>query len=523
MKKLFSKITGILLSASLVFSLTISNTAATYAYAAAETTTTDTLNLYSDGAVVPINDYFVPKADSLTTKIAAFSSNSVEQTIYDGLNSFQKRIDVEKFNLSSGDFKTRVENVLNSCPELFYVEAEYSCETLNDRVISYMPKYNSTPSQMTSQKNYLEGEMNKIISQVDSSWTDFEKIVFIHDYLAQNFEYDTSYKIYDAYQFFTKGKGVCQAYTAVFAGLMTKLGIDVTTAASDSMQHIWNVVKLNGKWYHVDVTWDDPTNDKFGLANHNNLLLSDSKIASSVDSSSKYHHDWVTGYKCIDKTYDNYFWLTAAVTSPFKYLDGKWYYAKYDAAEKSGDLYSCDLKSIGNKVTSLGTWTVYGDDNSYYSSTYCGLDIYQGKLFFNTQDSLCYYSPSDNETTVVNKPSVSGKLYGMRIRNNNIQYAVTTDYNKYQVYSYKLEEGDYTPAPSIDPSEASLGDVTLDGKLNLNDAKELLKAALGIKKLTPDLEKIADLDFNNKVDLNDAKIMLKISLGIVNADSIQKG
>lgn len=479
-------------------------------------TTHDKLNLYSDGAVVPIENFYNQNTNDGKTKIAA-STTSIEQTIYNGLNSFQEKINVEQYNVSPSDFKIILENVLNSCPEFFYVEAGFSYEKSDEHVTSFTPSYTSTPAEMTSQKTFLKNEMDKIIAQVDSSWSDVEKIVFIHDYLAQNFEYDTSFKTYDAYNFFKSGKGVCQAYTATFAGLMKELGIDVTTASSESMKHIWNLVKVNGKWYHVDVTWDDPTTDKFSLVSHKNLLLSDSQ-ASSTRSTSKYHYSWVTSYNCTDTTYDNYFWYTDDISSPFKYLDGKWYYAKFETDLKTGNIYSCDLKNQGKTVASTGKWNNYENSNAYYTNTFCGLDVYDNKLYFNTQDSLCYYNPSDNTVKTIITPDVAGRISGLRIRNNQIQYSVTTDFANYKTYTCLLT----TTSPSTNTTVISLGDVDLNGKVNLSDAKALLKEALGIKRLSDEAKKYADLDFNNKINLNDAKLLLKLSLGIIKADSLQK-
>ena len=52
------------------------------------------------------------------------------------------------------------------------------------------------------------------------------------------------------------GYGLCGAYADAMAIFLEKLGIDNYKVASDS--HIWNLVKLNNKWLHLDLTWDDP-------------------------------------------------------------------------------------------------------------------------------------------------------------------------------------------------------------------------------------------------------------------------
>ena len=47
------------------------------------------------------------------------------------------------------------------------------------------------------------------------------------------------------------------------------------------MNHAWNLIKIDGEWYHIDVTWDDPTPDLLGRVNHVFFLISDDAIASS--------------------------------------------------------------------------------------------------------------------------------------------------------------------------------------------------------------------------------------------------
>ena len=73
--------------------------------------------------------------------------------------------------------------------------------------------------------------------------------------------------------------------------------------------------------------------------------------------------------------------------------------------------------------------------------------------------------------------------------------------------------------PTTEPDDASnylRGDITCDGKVDLNDAKHILKVALGIKFLTNQQHRInSDVNDDGKVDLNDAKIVLKAALGIV--------
>lgn len=86
----------------------------------------------------------------------------------------------------------------------------------------------------------------------------FKQIKFVHDWIVKNFSYDESKKESN-FTFpgtFKNKKGVCEGYAKTFSVFMTCLKIPVEYVSNQS--HGWNMVKLSGKWYHVDCTYDDP-------------------------------------------------------------------------------------------------------------------------------------------------------------------------------------------------------------------------------------------------------------------------
>lgn len=57
-------------------------------------------------------------------------------------------------------------------------------------------------------------------------------------------------------------EGMCHGYSATFQLFMDMFGIECITVfgtpGSNGVQHSWNMVRLDGEWYCVDVAWDDP-------------------------------------------------------------------------------------------------------------------------------------------------------------------------------------------------------------------------------------------------------------------------
>lgn len=93
-----------------------------------------------------------------------------------------------------------------------------------------------------------------------------QNIVKGHSYTHAN-EKSTSRTAYDGLIY---GEGVCEAYTRTYKAILDRLGIPCicvtgvySPKSSINEPHIWNYVKIDGKWYGVDVTHDDPTNDRF--------------------------------------------------------------------------------------------------------------------------------------------------------------------------------------------------------------------------------------------------------------------
>lgn len=93
--------------------------------------------------------------------------------------------------------------------------------------------------------------------------SDFESVKAVHDYLIKNYNYDENYENYLDYEGYLDGTMVCQGYCMAAFLLLAEMDIPVrivTGSAKDyeaAADHAWNVVKVDGEWYNMDVTWDD--------------------------------------------------------------------------------------------------------------------------------------------------------------------------------------------------------------------------------------------------------------------------
>ena len=122
-----------------------------------------------------------------------------------------------------------------------------------------------------------------------SAMNDYEKVKYVNDFIVQNTVYssDTTSTPHSAYTALAEGKAVCQGYALLAQKMLTKLGLSSLYVVGEAggIAHAWNLVQVDGKWYHLDTTWDDPTPDRGKGVRYQYFLLSDQQLAQD--------HTWV--------------------------------------------------------------------------------------------------------------------------------------------------------------------------------------------------------------------------------------
>ena len=201
-------------------------------------------------------------------------------------------------------------NVLNNGYNefTFYCPKEYkSCtkdvesigndSKLMSNINNYVHPYNSFKTIKTKvssnneitleiQKKYSEEKINKInelvnnvISELDlNNIDDLTKIERIHNYILNHTVYDkntNNFDINSAYGSLIEGHAVCSGYADAFSIFMNIYKIPNIRVSSEN--HLWNLVYINGKWLHIDLTWDDSENNKY---DNNYFLITKEKLVS---------------------------------------------------------------------------------------------------------------------------------------------------------------------------------------------------------------------------------------------------
>ena len=149
-----------------------------------------------------------------------------------------------------------------------------------------------------SVKEIISAAVEQCGRETDGS--DYERALWLHDWLLRQLEYDNSLKWSSAESALTRGLGTCQAYESAYSRLLSAAGIENKEIRDTYDGHTWNAMKLDGKWYQVDCTWDDvnhnyyrfdPTHLYFGLTDelmaiahtgHNNIYTASDYGARST-------------------------------------------------------------------------------------------------------------------------------------------------------------------------------------------------------------------------------------------------
>ena len=158
---------------------------------------------------------------------------------------------------------------------LAYKNLEYtgSLTAFNTSKVSYTINWRESASQTASVNSWAN---SKVASITGGSMSDYEKILAIHDFITTEYSYDTTLTKFTAYDLlYNGGKAVCQGFTMLAYRMLTAAGIESRiilkgdgstqpqgNSGGSPVAHTWNVVKLEGKWYHIDFTWDKPVNGK---------------------------------------------------------------------------------------------------------------------------------------------------------------------------------------------------------------------------------------------------------------------
>ena len=226
--------------------------------------------------------------------------NNKEADVYKRITTAVKNYDKEVVILSES--KIYVDNInrafeafLLDNPEVFYIDNEF---VIKEIALPKAYKYELNLKYTIEDRQQIEiykQQIDKVITEIidkviTDNMDDFEKEVAIHDYLVSNTKYyeytnikDIPHEKHNIYSTLVQKEAVCDGFSKAFHVILGKLGVDVITVTgrTERESHAWNKVKLEDKWYNVDVTSDSVTVSDKKLVTHVYFNLDDNTISAT--------------------------------------------------------------------------------------------------------------------------------------------------------------------------------------------------------------------------------------------------
>ncbi len=214
-------------------------------------------NIYSGLAGISnrLDEEILKGSDSFIIYLKDMDINEISQinSSLDGIlgsgESYQKIGDV-------GNTYKKVKITIKKTPNYYAYAAYTKKEDIPDTEIKAQEIYNVIREVLDT--------------QITEQMSDYEKELALHDYLTTHCVYSNEVDqqpesdIYRAYGALVNQDAVCNGYAEAMHLLLLCAGVNTkfVVGKADGIDHAWNLVELDGNWYHLDVTWDDPTPDQ---------------------------------------------------------------------------------------------------------------------------------------------------------------------------------------------------------------------------------------------------------------------
>ena len=302
----------------------------------------------------------------------------------------------------------------------------------------------------------MQVKLDQLVDQANTlCQTDMEKVFYVHEWLVQNIAYDREHlkdDVQDDHNLrgaLLEGTAVCDGYAKTYALTLRKLGITGVLVTSKAFNHAWNMVELDGNWYQVDCTWDDPVDgsDQLGYCMHKHLLCTTEEMNTNHnddgDDSVAFDLENLGTQNIVnlatDDTYENTWWKDKK--SAIFPCGGDWYYASGERLFWRDDLGDCDSN------------LAHEDD----SGVVAGSIALDGTLLVATDRQACEQSswikqyeldPASHEVTEKKKESLQS--IGIAAQWDGIYYAVSQQEYHQDVRQY-IKTRDI-PVPTATPT-----------------------------------------------------------------------
>lgn len=226
--------------------------------------------VYTDISPIEPADYY--GRQWLSRQANGTALTAVYDTLVAGCGARKDRIELST-KIKVSEFYTVWNCYRSDYPQHFWMGNQYRYSyDGSDRVVAVEPDYQISAGKLSAAKNAFEAEAKALLRGIHSGMTQYEIEKTIHDRLILKVEYEYDDHPYDAYGALVEEEAVCEGIARAFQHLCRSVGIETlfvhgssyNPTTGESENHAWNIVKIDGEYYHVDPTWDNTGEPKEG-------------------------------------------------------------------------------------------------------------------------------------------------------------------------------------------------------------------------------------------------------------------
>lgn len=235
----------------------------------------------------------LPFSNTPTVEAAAVSHSQklLHDQIYQALSARKSSVTLT-YPGSASELKKAMESALDAAidqdPYVHYIMKGYAY-SIEERGTSSAAELNLTYRETAAQSAYVHKRVSTALAKiVTPDMNDHLKVKAIHDWVVKTLKYDTTLSKFTAYEGLKTGSTVCQGYALLTYDMLKQAGFETNIVEGyvGRQAHAWNMVKLDGKWYQLDTTWDDPVPDLGDRVATSYYLVSDQQLRQD--------HTWKT-------------------------------------------------------------------------------------------------------------------------------------------------------------------------------------------------------------------------------------
>lgn len=182
--------------------------------------------------------------------------------------------------------------ILKDCPEIFWCDGTITATSYEgeEPYTVLRPTYAYDGGEKEQMKAQIEAQASQCLAEIRSDESDYNKIVYVYEYIVNTVDYDLEAPDnQNIYSVFIHQRSVCAGYSKAAQYLLERLGVFctyVTGTTSGGQNHAWNLVKCEGNYYYMDVTWGDPVFQasegedvsQFQLISYDYMLCDDTEL-----------------------------------------------------------------------------------------------------------------------------------------------------------------------------------------------------------------------------------------------------